>query len=382
MKVAILTTDNREHFKSYHETAPHFGTAPEALLQGFETMPDTELHIVSCIRQAVAAPQKLAPNIWFHSLHVPRLGWTATAFQGCIRAARRKLHEINPDIVHGQGTERDCAISAIFSGFKNVVTIHGNMQELARLFKAPVGSFGWFAAHLETFTLKRTSGVFCNSEYTENLVKPRTPKTWRVPNPIRKAFFDTPKTAVAKEKCFLINVGLISPRKRQIELLEVARRVHEMGLRLELQFIGGFGSGAYSDTFREKIKEAEAKGYARHIGFKSTAELIATFDAVHGLVHFPSEEAFGLVVAEGMARDLKFFGSRLGGIIDITNGVPGAELFGAQDWDGLANGIANWIRAGHPRANGAAAIMAERYHPTVIARRHLEIYNEVLNDGR
>src|SRR5262249_22003045 len=130
MKVAILTTDNREHFKTYHEAAPNFGTAPEALLQGMEPMSGLEVHIVSCIRQVVNAPEKLAPNIWFHSLHVPRIGWTATAFQGCVRAARRKLNEIKPDIVHGQGTERDCAVSAIFSGFKNVVTIHGNMREL------------------------------------------------------------------------------------------------------------------------------------------------------------------------------------------------------------------------------------------------------------
>jgi hypothetical protein len=51
---------------------------------------------------------------------------------GCIRATRRRLRTLQPDLVHGQGTERDCALSAIFSGFPNVVTIHGNMAELAR----------------------------------------------------------------------------------------------------------------------------------------------------------------------------------------------------------------------------------------------------------
>src|SRR5205807_611372 len=112
----------------------------------------------------------------------------------------------------------------------------------------------------------------------------------------------------------------------------------------ELQFIGQFDPGAYADTFRERMKEAEAKGYARHLGLKSTAELIACCDAAHGMLHFPSEEAFGLAVAEGLARNLKFFGARVGGIIDIAGGVPGAELFAADDWGGLADGIANWIR--------------------------------------
>jgi hypothetical protein len=32
MKIAILTTDNREPFREYHKPDPWFGTAPEALL--------------------------------------------------------------------------------------------------------------------------------------------------------------------------------------------------------------------------------------------------------------------------------------------------------------------------------------------------------------
>ena len=96
------------------------------------------------------------------------------------------------------------------------------------------------------------------------------------------------------------------------------------------------------------------------------------------MVHFPTEEAFGNVVVESLARDLKFFGSRLGGIVDIAAGVPGAELFERDDWTGLADAIQRWIEAGCPRPQGAAALMRERYHPVVIARRHLEIYREVL----
>jgi hypothetical protein len=85
------------------------------------------------------------------------------------------------------------------------------------------------------------------------------------------------------------------------------------------------------------------------------------------------------VVAEAMARDLKFFGAQLGGMIDIAKAVPGAELFASNDWNGLTDSMAQWIRAGHPRLSGAAEIMAGRYHPRVIAQRHLEIYGEVLN---
>src|SRR6266436_5655642 len=141
VKIAVITTDNREPHKKYDASAPYFGTAPEALLQGFAQLKEPEVHIISCTRQPVRSPDKLADNIWFHSLLVPKIGWMRTAFQGCIRAVRRKLREIQPSLVHGQGTESDCSISAIFSGFPNVLTIHGNMRLISRLNRAKPFSY-------------------------------------------------------------------------------------------------------------------------------------------------------------------------------------------------------------------------------------------------
>src|SRR5215831_8235410 len=101
MVIVQLTTDNREAFKDYGNPNPHFGPAPEALLQGFVRRKDVEIHVVSCIRQPVVMPEKIADNIWYHGLMVPKVGWLTTGYQGCIRAVRSKLRELKPDIVHG-----------------------------------------------------------------------------------------------------------------------------------------------------------------------------------------------------------------------------------------------------------------------------------------
>src|ERR1043165_2262439 len=133
MRVALLTTDNREFFKDYGCRTPYFGTAPEALLQGFALNKEIEIHVVSCTRVAMQSPEKLAPNIYFHSVCVPKIGWMRTMFAGCIRAARKKLNQIRPDLVHGQGTEEYCSISAVLSGYPNVMTIHGNMRLISQV---------------------------------------------------------------------------------------------------------------------------------------------------------------------------------------------------------------------------------------------------------
>lgn len=379
MRIALLTSDGRALTRDYSSKNLGFGTAVEALLEGFARIPDCEVHVLSCIQEPVASPEKIAENIWIHSLHVPKIGWLRTGYQGCIQAVRRKLREINPDIVHGQGTERDCAISAVFSGYPNVLTIHGNMAELARIFRARITSFHWITGKIENFTLPRSAGVLCNSAYTESLVATRAARTWRVPNPLRMEFFEPQNPRSANSHPILLTVGVISPRKRQVEILEMARELHTKGLRFQINFIGSCDETPYGRRFLEMLPGCAE--FARHTPHLATSELIAQFDAADALIHFPEEEAFGLVVAEALARNLRFFGARLGGMVDICQGVKGASLVDGEDWQGLSHMIEVWIMEGFHRPTTAATVMAERYHPKVIAGQHLRIYRELLGVG-
>ncbi len=379
LKIALLTTDARVPGGQYDGPLPSLGTAPEALLQGFAGLPEVEIHVVSCVQQPVRSPAKIAPNIFYHQLLVPKLGWLRTLYQGCIRATRKKLRELQPDVVHAQGTERDCAISAVFSGFPSVVTIHGNMRAIAPIFKARFGDYYWLTAKLEDFTLRRTGGVFCNSAYTENLVAPLAPKTWRVPNALRLEFFNNVPASKPTGVPALLNVGILQPRKQQLELLALARNLHRRGLKFEWQFVGDLApKSAYGVAFNRELASAEAAGYARNLGVLTAPQLIAAMDQAAALIHFPTEEAFGLVVAEGLARNLKFFGAGVGGVAEIASRVDSAELFAPDDYTGLENALARWLTADSPSPRQAAETMRQRYHPEVIARRHLEIYQELL----
>jgi glycosyltransferase involved in cell wall biosynthesis len=379
LTVAILATDKRDHERDYSNPVPSFGTAPEALFQGLATLREIAVHVVSCTHQALASPGKIAPNIYYHGIVVPKLGWMRSLYFGCSRAARRKLREICPDIVHGQGTELDCGLGAVRSGFRNVLTIHGNMKALAQTLHARVGSFHWLAARLEGITLRKSDGVFCNSAYTERLVSPRARKTWRVPNAVRPAFLINPPRRTPAVSPVILCVGIIQRHKSQLELLRVASNLHARGLKFELRFAGGLAAHSeYAAAFAREVVVAQQKGFARHLGSLSTEQLIAAMDAADALVHYPTEESFGLVVAEALARNLKFFGAAIGGVPDILNGVDGAELVAPGDLKPLAEAIAGWLQRGCPLSQPACGVMRERYHPEVVARRHLEIYREVL----
>jgi len=379
MKIAVLTTDNREPDKKYSELMPRFGTGMDSFLEGISGLSEHEVHVLSCTQRPMQSPEKLGANVWFHSLHIPKIGWMRTGYQGCVRGIRKKLKEIRPDIVQAVGTEREAGISAIFSGFPNVIVIQGNMAEIARLHHARIGSFGWLAGKLEDFTLPRSDGIICNSIYTEKLVQPRSKKAWLVYPGLRSVFLQPP-THHGQRECALIIAGVISSRKRQLELLDVAEELHRRGLKFQFRFVGYLYNRKepYAAAFLKRIEPMQKAGYACYLGTPSHGDMVRYFDSASGMIHFPTEEAFGSVVAEGLVRDLKFFGASEGGIVDIAAGVTGAELFDKQDWRGLTEAVANWIRDGHPPALGATTVMRQRYHPEVYVRQHLNIYREVI----
>lgn len=379
MKIAILTTDSREHFREYHKEAPYFGAAPTALLEGFQEVGEPQLHVISCAQVSMSSPKKLAENIWFHLVTVPKWGWLRSGYFGCVLAVRKRLQKILPDLVHGQGTERDCALSAVLSGFPNVLTIHGNMAELSRLFHAKVMSFYWLAARLENFALPRANGVLCNSLYTQALVQPRNSKTWLVPNPVGLAFFENPRPRQTQKAIpvFLV-IGIVSPRKRQLELLGCFREMRASGCKFHVRWIGQSSEDPYGKKFLEALGDSSASDWNFFVGPLDQAALIRELDSASALVHFPFEESFGLVAAEALARGLKVFSSKLGGLQEICAGPTNADLIPPEDWPGLRNAITNWMQRGCPPPHESCKVMEDRYHPAVIARQHIGIYREVI----
>jgi glycosyltransferase involved in cell wall biosynthesis len=384
LKIAIVMPDNRDEFRHYDDPKPWFGTAPAALLHGLAELPECEVHVVCCIQRALLAPEKLAPNIFYHSEIVPKWGWMRGGYLGCIRSIRRQLAKIQPDIVHGQGTERYCALSAVQSGYPNVLTIHGNMNAIARLHHSRVGSFNWLAARIEDFTLPRSGGIICISEYVRNLVAGAGRPTWLVPNAIQKMFFDFPRaTPPPRSRPLLINVGVISERKRQQQVLAMLTTLRAQGLAFDTVFVGVADDAPYPRKFAEMLAQAERDhGGFKHIRKLDDAGFCQLMDEASAMIHFSNEESFGLTFAEAIARGLYLFASDVGAARAIAQGVPDVQIFGLDQWTELQSALQQWLSTPQPpRPPAPPPEFTRTFHPVSVGRRHLEIYREVLGAG-
>ena len=376
MKVAMLTTDNREHLRDYKVPIPYFGTAPEALLQGFVEMPGVEIHVVSCTQQPMSSPAKLAENIWFHSVHVPKIGWMRTCYQGCIRAVRKTLKKIQPNIVHGQGTERDNAISAVFSGFPNVLTIHGNMRLIAKVNRARPFSYMSLSALLERFTIPRAKGVVCISRYTEHAVRDLARKTWVVPNAIEQDFFHVRRAP--RQELVILCVGYVILRKNQnafIRALDPLAGAQPFKLR----FLGQVSAdNPYAFEFLDLIK---TRHWCEYSGFANRDRLKQELAGAR-LLALPSlEENCPMVLLEAMAAGVPVAAANVGGVPDLVQEGINGSLFDPTSAESIRTAIVRALE--NPELTDAQAERAQRqarelYHPKIVAHQHVQIYQEVL----
>jgi len=378
IRVALLTTDSREHFKDYANPNPYFGTAPEALLEGFKRLPDkVEVHVISCLQErALSSPHKLAENIYYHALRVPSIGWMKTAYQGCIRAVRDKIREIQPDIVHGQGTERDCAICAILSGYPNILTIHGHVSRIAELTHAAPFTYYWWAKKIERFCLQRAGGVVCLTNYTHRIVGPSARVCWTVPNAVHPSFFGVRRSTVTPPR--VLCIANVNSWKNQLGLIDALQ-----SLRAELDFELVFsGAGHASDPYYQRFYEmVAARPWCRYLGPLGREDLQMQMSQA-SLGVLPSfEDNCPMVVLEATAAGLPFAASNIGGIPDLIQQDQTGRLFDPENPSNIAQVVGEMLRnRAHSEAMAERARFRchERSSSEIVAQRHIDIYRSVI----
>jgi len=322
------------------------------------------------------SPAKLAPNVWFHSLHVPKWGWLRTGYSGCVLAVRKKLREIQPDLVHAQGTERDCAISAALAPFPWLLTIHGNIRTISKLYRSLPLSFWWLQARLEEFCIPRCQGVVCISTYTQRLVAAVAKKTWLVPNAVDSRFFSEGPHRSPPHPLFLV-VAHVTPHKNQIALIQSLDELARTR-SFRLRFLGKCGEDDYGRRFLEVVR---GRKWCEWGGAVDQEALRKELGEASALILPTMEDNCPMVILEAQASEVPVVASAVGGIPDlIQDGITGllVDPFSLGSIrDAVEKIMSNGTLACELAARGRA--YAQRnFHPKIIAEHHLRIYEEVI----
>ena len=218
--------------------------------------------------------------------------------------------------------------------------------------------------------------MICLTHYTRELVQAHARKTWVLPNAVDEVFF-TIEPAPAPEPTLLC-VGGILPYKNQNELIRCLDPVAAKQ-NFRLIFLGG--ANPDRPFCKEFMGLVARRPWCIYKGRTEGNDLREHFRSAHLLVHPSLEDNCPLVILEAMAAGLPAAASRIGGIPDlIDHGVNGL-LFDPKDSSQMSGTVMQLLSDPISRkriADEAKKRAMKCYHPNEIARRHLEIYREVL----
>ena len=265
-KIAILAAFPLYHLKGFgkaFQPKGHYATWLPQIAEAWDGQKEVEIH---WIVMSELVQERRDVSEWgqmFHVLPTTQRGRSTTLFREDRRAIGAVLDEIQPDLVHGWGTEDVYGLAAVLSGRPNIVSMQGILSYYALKNRMPARSY--LQAMLELFILWKAEKMTTESEWGRDVARRRNPfaKVELVEYGVQQVFFET-KWQPEETKPFALFVGGISPRKGIQDLVEAFRSPKLSSS--ELVVIGG-GEGEWSENLQKS-----APPNIRWLGRKTAAE--------------------------------------------------------------------------------------------------------------
>jgi glycosyltransferase involved in cell wall biosynthesis len=382
LHIAMLVVDANEvrglTHKDETKRSPVLHTAIHNLLEGLKIRDDVEVTVLYGRQQIIPGEDRVEGSI--HYLPVPYkplpfLGMGGPLL-GRALALSRKLRSLKPDLVHGQGTERESGLVAAWSSFPSIITLHGNLGEIAKTMQAKPFSYFWLAAKLERWALPRVTMIHCISDHTRESVKESLTRTWIIPNAVAQDYFDVINQP--SDNPSVVCISGIAEWKNPITLVHASDRLHEEFPEARVDFYGACNTGyPYGAAF---MAEIATRPWCHFHGQSSLQTLTAALETATCAVLPSKQENFGLALAEAMAAGVLGIGSNVGGIPDVITPELTGLLFEPDNSDELSKLLVD-IHRDRKRLNLLASAgrlrAVDHFSIQAVADAHLAMYQDI-----
>lgn len=255
---------------------------------------------------------------------------------------RKKIIEVNPELVHCQGTFTPYSLAAVSvcNRFPTVLTVHGIIAKESRyLWQSRRFRFVYEIIYpeIERFVLSKIPNIIVVSGYGKIAIKRVTRSNIHViPNGVDNTFFDVTNQEVENRLLF---VGLIHPSKGILDLLKAIKEVKKSIPTIRLHIVGPI----VDETYFVRLKGyANRNDMARNIVFRGPliGEDLKKEYGECSIFVLPSKiEIQPIVLLEAMASCKPVIAANVGGIPSkVKNGRTG-YLVESGDISALADRI-------------------------------------------
>ena len=290
--------------------------------------PDLKLHVLE-LRKGLARDVTFdLEGVTFHCLKVPGGLRAPSLFWFDTFLMRKRLKQIQPDVLHAWGTEKGAALAASRLPYPYLVSLQGLMEYFSTVIE--VNRYEKLAAWFEQISLKRAKVASGESTFVVNWLRKRYShlQVHHVEHAPGWIFYNVPRQPQTRPIQFLC-VGTMSYRKGT-DLLLVALDQLRDELDFHLTLIG-FSA---QPEFIAKLKTRTSAALWQRVTIRETpptSEVAAELGRTT-MVLFPTRADTGPVaVKEAAVAGVPIVGSIMGGIPDYISPGKNGLMFPAGD---------------------------------------------------
>ena len=341
-------------------------------------MNGVEVHVVTLRNDITAPTTRQIGRLFVHVAPQPRFGrltWHGLA----MHRLHALLSTIQPDIVHGHGSDLYAA-AAIRSRWPHVVTIHGVMFAEAhtvwgRKKRVAREIDRWF----ERWLLPQARNVVAISPYVTQAYPWLRARLFAIENPVDPCFFAADGEA---EPGALLTVARVIPRKGILPLIDAFAGIASDFPAAHLRIAGEMDAFPnYAQACRTRVQQLGLAGRIHFLGALDRSALLGAYRQATVFVLNSQQETAPVVITEAMAAGRAVIANDVGGHrYMIEHGrtgwiVPWGDQTALRR--AMTQALANQAET---LRRGAAARQeaAKRFHPDIVAAKHLTMYREII----
>lgn len=337
------------------------------------------LYIVTSTKQVDKNKTIVKDGVTFHYISSPKLPNLITTLIIDQYRVKRKIHEINPNLVHAHMTAPLYGYPALKSGYPTIITVHGIKSEEAKTMKGVLEFIKKILiVPMENYVLKRAEILTVVSPYVKQKIRKKcNGKIYVIPNGVRDDFFDLENN---EDDNRLLFVGGIEPRKGLLNLLKAIPLIKKEIPSVKLHIVGRVRKEKYFNSLMDYVDRNNLNKQVIFKGALSDNELKREFNECSVFVFPSKEESQGIVLLEAMASGKPVVATNIGGIpYVVENGITGL-LVEYGDVKGLANEIIKLLKDKKLRdkygSNGKER--AKLFSNKEIAKKYYDLYKKYL----
>jgi len=344
------------------------------------TIPDIEVHVVAL------SENDCSGNFVGETVHFLKRG----EFRGANYflnpyIIRKKILEINPDLIHVHTTINSHAIAALMlpKKYPIIVTIH---QAIAEDLKSrPLQSIKQYVKfkiepYLEKKMLEKAEYVIIPSPYLMKYYSFLGSKIKVIPNGVDLEEIVKSKVIKNVSHPSLFFAGRLEKVKGVDNLIKTIPCILKSIPYIHI-YIAGSGEEEY--TLKKLAENLGVDDYTTFLGFVRSPEIFSYFKSTDICVIPSRFETFGLVILEAMACSKPIVASNVGGIPYLIDDGKNGLLFESENVQDLAGKLIFLLQNEEIRENMAQAGFkkAKEFSWDVIVNMTVELYEGVLGDN-